>query len=395
MRICFATPFKPLNCRTPSGDLAIATGLYRFLYSRGHDLYPICSTRTRWIFWKPWLWPRIIRDARRAMRCVGRQRVDVWLTYHSYYKAPDVIGPVVTRRMNIAYVIFQGMYSTRRNKQWYTRPGYELNTRALCAANHVLTNRKEDLDNLKRLLPAGRLTYIKPGIYPWQFSYSAGARAELRRLWDVGDAPVIISAAMFRPGVKTQGLEWVIRSCASLRDQGRNVFLVIVGDGREREKLRLLAQTYLPGRVRFAGRIDHRDMYRYYSAADMFAFPGIRESLGMVFLEAQCCGLPVVAFSNGGVPEVVSDQKTGFLVPVYDSDAYVRAMDRLIADSELRRRMGENAREYVRTHHDLEKNYQQVEDVLNRLAASGAPSGETVIDSGNPVGKGPPGWKNP
>ncbi len=43
-------------------------------------------------------------------------------------------------------------------------------------------------------------------------------------------------------------------------------------------------------------------MYRYYSACDLFVFPGIRESLGLVFLEAQSCGLPVVAFDNAGVP---------------------------------------------------------------------------------------------
>ena len=54
---------------------------------------------------------------------------------------------------------------------------------------------------------------------------------------------------------------------------------------------------------------------RYYSAGDMFVFPGIRESLGMVYLESQSCGLPVVAFHNGGIPEVVVDGETGFLTP--------------------------------------------------------------------------------
>src|SRR4030042_4534039 len=100
-------------------------------------------------------------------------------------------------------------------------------------------------------------------------------------------------------------------------------------------------------------------MVRFYNAGDIFAFPGIRESLGMVYLEAQSCGLPVVAFANGGIPEVVRDQETGFLVPLFAFEPYLQALDTLLSDKGLRRKMGQAGQSYVRKAHDLDQNYQQ------------------------------------
>jgi glycosyltransferase involved in cell wall biosynthesis len=108
-------------------------------------------------------------------------------------------------------------------------------------------------------------------------------------------------------------------------------------------------------------------MYRYYSAADLFVFPGIQESLGMVFLEAQACGLPVVAFNNSGVPEAVQDGKTGMLVPMYDLESFVNAINRLLGDKRLRTQMGTAAKSYVREFHNLNKNYLELELSLKAI----------------------------
>jgi glycosyltransferase involved in cell wall biosynthesis len=172
---------------------------------------------------------------------------------------------------------------------------------------------------------------------------------------------------MFRSDVKTEGLTWLIRACGVLYRQGRQFRLVIAGDGKERNTLLKLAQENVPDRVRFVGQIPRRDMYRYYSACDFFVFPGIGESLGMVFLEAQSCGLPVVAFDNAGVPEAVQDGKTGFLVPMYALEPFVDAIRRLLNNQDMRRQMGQTAKAYVREAHDLDKNYQELEAVLQNI----------------------------
>jgi glycosyltransferase involved in cell wall biosynthesis len=368
MRIFFYPPFKPLGHPNPSGDLVIATGLYDYLKERGHQIWQVNTLRTRWIYWKPWIWPRIMHEQHRSLREVARLKPDLWLTYHSYYKAPDLLGPTVYQHTKVPYAIFQGIYSSKRKRRLKTLPGYLLNKKALLTARHVFTNRKEDLVNLRRLLPDQRVSYVAPGIRPEDFVFDERGRAELRRSWGVGDRPTVLSAAMFRPGVKTDGLMWVIRACGDLFRQGLRFALVIAGDGKEKEAIEHFASEQSPGVVRFVGKIPREQMARFYSAGDIFVFPGFRETLGMVFLEAQSCGLPVVACANGGIPEVVQDGNTGILVPMKAFSAFVEAMHRLLTDKDLVRQMGKSAQVYVRERHNLEKNYREMENSMQCLA---------------------------
>jgi glycosyltransferase involved in cell wall biosynthesis len=367
LRICFYAPFKPLGHPHPSGDLVTATGIVDFLVQRGHQVLPASNLRCRWIYWRPWLWPGLLQERMRVVRKFSAQTIDLWLTYHSYYKAPDLLGPAVADKLNIPYVIFQGIYSTKRRRRWITKPGFYLNRKALRCADHVFANKSVDLLNLKRLLPAGRLTYVAPGIIPAEFSFDPRARRELRRKWQAGSDPVIFSAAMFRQDVKTEGLTWVIRACGELMRRGLNFRLVIAGDGSARQNLQRLAGAHVPDRVHFVGKIPRSEMYRFYSAADLFVFPGIRESLGLVYLEAQSCGLPVVAFRNAGVPEAIQDGATGILVPMYAMDSFTDAIKRLMTDKDLRQQMGLAATSYVRRFHDLNKNYQKLETALGAI----------------------------
>ena len=370
LKICFYAPFKPLRHAHPSGDLVIGSGLFTFLAGRGHSLRVASDFRSRWIYWQPWRWLSMLSTYPRVVRRFSRKPTDIWLSYHTYYKAPDLLGPILSRRLNIPYVIFQGMYSTKRRKSVRTWPGYVLNRKALCAARYVFTNRYEDRMNLERLLPRNRVGYVTPGIQPEKFQFDENARIAARKQWQVADVPVVVSAAMFRPGVKTQGLEWVIRVCGRLLQQGNPLYLVIAGEGKEAPRLRRLAEKYLPGRVRFVGKVLPEKMYQFYSGGDIFVFPGIRESLGMVYLEAQSCGRPVVAFDNGGIPEVVRNGETGFLTPPFAVVPFLGAIEKLLRQEPLRRRMGDVARNHVAQNHHLEKNYRIVEETLERIVRS-------------------------
>lgn len=367
LRIAFYAPFKPLGHPQPSGDLAIATGLFQYLESRGHQIGVASTLRGRWISWKPWQWPQVVSSRAGAVRRSRALGVNLWLTYHSYYKAPDLLGPVCSRRLAVPYAIFQGSYSTKRRRDWRTLAGFLLNRRALTAADHVFATRKEDFLNLGRIIPAERLTYVVPGIRPAQFQFDRGARDELRRRCGVNDHTLVLSAAMFRPGRKCEGLAWVIRSCGELVARHPNLALAIAGGGSDEARLRALAARNLSGRVCFVGQLPREEMCRFYSAGDLFVFPGIGEPLGMVYLEAQSCGLPVVAFADGGVPEVVADGTSGYLVRPFDGAAFGAAISRLLGDPDLRRKMGWAAADYVRRRHDLDHNYRAVEAILRGL----------------------------
>ena len=364
MRICFYAPFKPLGHPNPSGDLIIASGLYDFLVARGHQVLIASDLRTRWIYLKPWRYPGIVLERLRASRRIRTFKADLWLSYHCYYKAPDLLGPGLSKKAAIPYCIFQGIYSTKQRRRAKAMIGFCLNRHSLLAAERIFSNRAQDLKNLKRIIPPERLSYIRPGIFPEQFAFDREARHKIHKEWQMDGSPVIVSAAMFRPDVKTQGLVWMLKTLAKLTADGTSFKLVIAGDGSERAPLTALAEKLLPGRVLFIGKVARKKMYQFYSGGDMFAFPGIRESLGMVFLEAQSCGLPVVAFDNGGIPEVVQRDKTAFLTPSFDEEAFSEAVKRLLTDKEKRHAMGRAATRHVRDNHDLHRNYLQFEKIL-------------------------------
>src|SRR5690606_21808744 len=121
------------------------------------------------------------------------------------------------------------------------------------------------------------------------FSFDLSSREELRRQWEAAGKTVILTAAMFRPGVKTDGILQVIRACGGLKRAGIPFELVIVGDGENRRLVLGEAERRIGGCFRLAGGLARDRLYRYYSAGDVFVFPGIREGLGMVYLEAQAC----------------------------------------------------------------------------------------------------------
>jgi glycosyltransferase involved in cell wall biosynthesis len=113
------------------------------------------------------------------------------------------------------------------------------------------------------------------------------------------------------------------------------------------------AHDSLGQRAHFVGRVAREHMYRYYSAADLFVFPGIGESLGMVYLEAQACGLPVVALDNPGTSQVVRHGQTGLLVPRDDGTSLAEAVRTLLDDPDERARLAANAPRFIADRHDL------------------------------------------
>ncbi len=369
MKIAFYAPFKPLGHKNPSGDLIIARGIVEFLQTRGHNIEVQSTLRARWIYFKPWVWPQLVIDCIKCLKNLNKNSPDLWLTYHTYYNAPDIIGPLVCRILNIKYVIFQGIYATKPKRRFKTIIGFYLNRLALCKADHIFTNKLSDLKNLQRVIPEDRLTYIRPGIKPNEFKKNEKFGMQQRKKWGIKNkCHVILTAGMFRDDVKTQGLSWLIRCCARLVQSDINFHLVIAGAGRMENHLKNLAQNQIPGHCTFAGKIKREEMYKFYSSGDVFAFPGISESLGMVYLEAQSCSLPVIAFNNGGIPEVVIDKKTGFLLPMYECKHFSDTLIYLLNNNAVSKKMGKDAMAYVKKHHDIEQNYLEFEKKLWNLA---------------------------
>jgi glycosyltransferase involved in cell wall biosynthesis len=367
MKIAYYMPFKPMGHPNPSGDLVIGTELYEYFQREHHTISPISDFRCRWLYHKPYLWPRLIQEYFRVKKICQISSPDLWLTYHSYYKAPDMLGPYCCNALNIPYAIFQGIYSTKRKKRVKTFPGFHLNTYALQNAQMVFTNKRQDEKNLKRLLPEEKINFVPPGIQLHEFQFSHQARRKLRLQWQAQGKTVVMSAAMFRPGVKTRGLLEVINACYHIQQSGKEILLVIAGDGSNAEMLKRVGTEKLGTSVLFLGKIDRLKLYKYYSAADLFAFPGIDESLGMVYLEAQSCRLPVVAFKDWGAGTAVQHKQTGLLSSASNLAQFTKNIDTLITNKELRQHMAITAQNHIIQNHDLEKNYSQMSHTLRSL----------------------------
>ena len=364
MNIAYYMPFKAMGHPNPSGDLILGTEIFGHLQDSNNRVEIASTLRTRWIYYKPIKLIKLYTERKNIVKKLQASAPDIWLSYHSYYKAPDLLGPYCSDKLNIPYVIFQGIYSTKRRKKLSTLPGFLLNTYALQRADHIFANKRQDLINLARIIPPEKLTYIAPGIHPQNFTYKEEERRKLRPMWASGDEIVIMTAAMMRQGVKTEGISRVIQSCADLRNKGLKLQLIIAGDGECKHQLEQQASRLMPKKVHFLGKIPRQQLYKYYSSADIFAFPGIQESLGMVYLEAQACRLPTVAFDDWGAKEAIRPGETGLLSPAAEPELFTANIERLALNKNLRQALGNSGEKHIRTNHNITKNYALLEDKL-------------------------------
>jgi phosphatidylinositol alpha-mannosyltransferase len=150
--------------------------------------------------------------------------------------------------------------------------------------------------------------------------------------------PNVLFVGRFDP---RKGLPELMRACASLRDEGLDFRLILVGDGRLRRIVERAAKHFPPGRVVLEGQVQHDRLPRYYASADIFCTPARgSESFGLVLLEAMAHGVPVVATDIPGYRSVVTHEQESLLVPPRDPGALARALGALLRDRARRERMG-------------------------------------------------------
>jgi glycosyltransferase involved in cell wall biosynthesis len=113
--------------------------------------------------------------------------------------------------------------------------------------------------------------------------------------------------------------------------------------------------------------ISDDELAGYYKRCALFVLPSGQEGFGIVFLEAMRFAKPCIGGNVGGTPEVVEDGQTGLLVPFGDVDALERALDRLLADSALRKQMGIAGRRRLLTQFVFERFRARLEGYLREL----------------------------
>ena len=162
---------------------------------------------------------------------------------------------------------------------------------------------------------------------------------------------------------EVKGQTYLIQACQRLVERGVDVSLNFIGDGPDRQSLREQASTAnIADRVTFHGGKTHREVAELLGRAHVVVAPSVptqdgrREGIPVALMEAMSCGVSVVASRLSGIPELVTDEQSGLLVPPRDAEAIARALQRLHGDPALRDRLGHGARAKVVEEFDLFKN---------------------------------------
>ena len=385
MKIAFYAPLKAPDHPVPSGDRLIARLLVRALERAGHEV--VLASRLR-AFDGAGDRDRQLRLARMG-RAEARRLLDGWLgspraprcwfTYHLYHKAPDWIGPRVSARLGIPYVVAEASYAPKQaHGAW--RHGHRAVAAALARASRVIALNPDDVPGLERLLGGLEGPAHGPPDRPDDVSgperRSGGAR--LRRLApfiDTGtcgprgdrsrrrariarlvradpSAPLLACVAMMRGGRKAESFRLLARALERIPHVPWH--LLVAGDGPARPEVEAaFAALEAAGRVTFLGLRPPPALWGIVSACDLFTWPALGEPIGMAMLEAQALGVPVVAGETRGVGEVVVHGAGGWLVPEGDAAAFADAVEEALIDPSVLAAAGAAARARVLAGHGL------------------------------------------
>jgi phosphatidyl-myo-inositol dimannoside synthase len=215
-------------------------------------------------------------------------------------------------------------------------------------------------------LPRGRIRVIHPGVDADRFTPAArDQRARAALGW--GDRPVVMTAGRLQ---RRKGHDQMIRALRTIRESIPDVLYAIVGDGEERDYLgELVDRERQEGHVQFLGALDDDGLIRCYQQCDLFVLPNRQvgediEGFGMVLVEAQACGKPVVAGASGGTAETMRIPETGRVVPCEGPDQLAAVVVSLLGDRPLLDRMGAEARSWAAGHFDWSVLVRQAEGLL-------------------------------
>ena len=192
-----------------------------------------------------------------------------------------------------------------------------------------------------------RVVIVPPGVDLAMFQPID--RADARRVIGYGPGGLLLYVGRLE---RLKGVEVAIRALALVRDRAHDdIRLIILGedskDADESEKSRLkevATQVGVRDRVDFLGSVAHHELPYFYSAADVCVMPSYSESFGLVGLEAQACGRPVVGSAVSGLRSVIRDEVTGYLIDGHDPAAYASRIGALLDDPELAQQMGRRGR---------------------------------------------------
>lgn len=331
-RIAFYAPLKSPHHPTPSGDRTIAQGVMNALRPLGRvELVSELSSRDG--SGDTQVQADLIEQANTvaAGLITNDAGWDAWVTYHNYYKAPDLIGPKVCAALGIPYHLIESSRSPRRlNGPWAAFAHHA--DAASDAAGVIFYFTGRDLPELEKAQPTDqKLVHLRPFL----------DRTDLPQTSRPEGGKSLLAVGMFRQGDKLESYTHLAAGLAKVKTLDWS--LRIVGAGVAEPEIRALFALF-GSQVIFTGALDADGVAQEMANADVFVWPGVNEAFGMVYIEAQAAGLTVVAENRIGLRDVIGPQ--GYLTPPDEAASFGAAIDSAIA----RGSVAKDVRDYAQKH---------------------------------------------
>jgi len=245
---------------------------------------------------------------------------------------------------------------------------------ALRGADRVFCNSSFTRGILKNLgvLP-GKTVILHPGISEDGFNLGLKrSDSPITQKLGLGGKKVVLTLGRL---VERKGIDKTIQAMEIVRQKVSNVFYIVAGDGPYRETLQKLTKKLnLQDRIVFTGYVPETEKSSYYAAADVFAMPnrelenGDVEGFGIVFLEANAHGKPVIGGRSGGAVDAIVDGETGLLVNPIDVGQIASAILRLLKDEDYAKQLGNQGRKRVQREFDWEGIVSRMRGELKKLS---------------------------
>ncbi|MCE9556464.1 MAG: glycosyltransferase family 4 protein [Planctomycetes bacterium] len=230
--------------------------------------------------------------------------------------------------------------------------------RVLRGADFLIANSRNTQLLLERdwQVPAERIRLLHPGVDCTRFVPMPRDAAIRQRLgW--GDRPVVLTVGRLQ---ERKGHDVMIEAVAQIKSQSPDILYSIVGDGEERGRLeQLVRQHGVAAQVEFRGEPTDNELIQCYQQCDLFVLANRQvgqdiEGFGMVLVEAQACGKPVIAGASGGTAETMLVGQSGFVIDCTTPNELSEVIPQLLLDEPRRHQMGAAGRRFVETNLDWE-----------------------------------------
>jgi len=315
-----------------------------------------------WFLWPCWLKLFFI-----VRKIVKQEKIEIIYLHHIL--PVGYIGYLIKKFYQIPYLVF----SHGTDVEYATRSPWKKNLaqKVMQGAEQIIFNSESLKRRLLARLPdfTNKCTVLYP--CPESIFYEmpkAEVIADLKTQYALEGKRVMLSISRLGEG---KGITHLVRILPRILQQIPNLVWLIVGDGPKRDYLiKEIQKNNLQNAVRFIGSIPHNELNKFYHLGELFVLlthpdEGKEEGIGLVFLEAQAAGIPVIAGKSGGVEEGVINGETGIIVDIYQGDKIVAdSICEMLKNKEFAKRLSINAQVRMKNDFNWENQLQVIKQWL-------------------------------